>query len=270
MTTVFVSGIPGTPVGAFVDVQRSGTANVSSLLTCALLSTGQSDATVRSVRFAASVAAAADFCDSAPDAFVRVLSRWIDTRSIGALLLVHLNRDVATGMDVPTAMVKETRDAACTATSTPRRVQLVCKVHTPPQPQRARASQTQAAVLRDVGCTTEPMGLVQLRAELRNQMQTEIAPLLERSILAAEHALKRVEEMRLECKRANFAAFERVRASAAAASADRKAAAEDRAAAAASRAAVEHALAQNEGLMDLLRARVRSAEGRSSERVSDC
>ena len=59
-------------------------------------------------------------------------------------------------------------------------------------------------------------------------------------------------------------------ASEARAAADRKAAAEDRAAAAADRAAVEHALAQNDGLMDLLRARVRSAEGRSSERVSDC
>jgi len=54
------------------------------------------------------------------------------------------------------------------------------------------------------------------------------------------------------------------------AAADRKAAAEDRAAAAADRAAVEHALAQNDGLMDLLRARVRSAEGRSLARVSDC
>ena len=54
------------------------------------------------------------------------------------------------------------------------------------------------------------------------------------------------------------------------AAADRKAAAEDRAAAAADRAAVEHALAQNDGLLDLLRARVRSAEGRSSESVSDC
>ena len=87
--------------------------------------------------------------------------------------------------DMATSAIVESRDAACTAEDTPRCVKLVCKVHTPRQPQRACASQTQAVLLRDIGCTTE-LGLVQLRAELRDQVRAELAPLLEQSILAAE------------------------------------------------------------------------------------
>ena len=78
------------------------------------------------------------------------------------------------------------------------------------------------------------------------------------------------EQAAADLEALSYAAGYAADAAEARAAADRKAAAEDRAAAAADRAAVEHALAQNDGLMDLLRARVRSAEGRSSERVSDC
>ena len=100
------------------------------------------------------------------------------------------------------------------------------------------------------------MDTEQLRAELRSEIKAE----LER---ATEQRLEEVRQMELACKHANLQSFDRVLKCAAESSADRKAAAHDRAAAAADRAAVEHALAQNEGLISLLRSRVRSAEGRA-------
>ena len=244
---------PGTPVDAFTDVETKST-TVSDVINRALLNTDQEDATIRSVRFAPTIAAAADFCGIASDAFTKVLSRFVDTSSIGPMLLVHVNRDVATAVAVKSS------DAACTASFTPRRVQLVCKIDgISRQPQRARATQTRCTQQRNAatmtGSTWRDQSREELREEVRNELLAELVPMLERSTLAAEAALA-------ECKRRNWEFLSKLHASAGLVAADRRAAAADR-------AAVEHALAQHEGLIDLLRARVRSAEGRSSESVSE-
>ena len=147
------------------------------------------------------------------------------------------------------------------ASFTPRRVQLVCRLDAqgiPRERQRARATQTQVKQ-RDAATTTAPALMHRLREEIRNEILAEMLPLLERSTLAAEAALATCEGYQAECKRLNLAAFAKMYERAAAVTAERRAAAADR-------AAVEHALAQNEGLIDLLRARVRSAEARSSLR----
>ena len=197
MTTVFMGGAhPGQPVGAVSDAVSS-TTSLSDVLKRALLNTGQSNATLRSVRSAPSIAAAADFCGTAPDAFINVLSRWVDTSSIGSFLLVHVGCDVATSAD----LVAESRDAACMASFTPRRVQLVCKVavqSTPRKPQRASSTQTRSVRQSDVASVTDPAWRdsirEELREEVRNEVLAELVPMLERSTLAAEAALE-------ECKR---------------------------------------------------------------------
>ena len=85
-TTVFMGGAhPRTPVDAFTDVETKST-TVSDVINRALLNTDQVDATIRSVRFAPTIAAAADLCGIASDAFTKVLSRFVDTSSTSSNL----------------------------------------------------------------------------------------------------------------------------------------------------------------------------------------
>ena len=86
VTTVFVTGSvpPWTPVGAITEVCKSTSANV--VVERALLNTGLSDHTVRSVQTAPSFATAARACGIAPNDFVRMLSRFMDPSNLGTVL----------------------------------------------------------------------------------------------------------------------------------------------------------------------------------------
>ena len=74
---------------------------------------------------------------------------------------------------------------------------------------------------------TEPMDTEQLRAELRQEIQVELTPML------AEEKLEQLTQLEQDYKRANLHAFDRMLK-----------AADDRAAAAQTKQEIEHALAQ--------------------------
>ena len=96
--------------------------------------------------------------------------------------------------------------------------------------------------------------MVVARAEARDNVLQEIEPALERAVVAAEvqatRAAAKLEEAH-ELKEAVRAGFESQAREAAAAAADRRAAAEDRKMAARDRA-------HNEGVVELLQARVKA------------
>ena len=57
---------------------------------------------------------------------------------------------------------------------------------------------------------TEPMDTEQLRAELRQEIQVELTPMLERVTLMAEEKLEQLTQLEQDCKRAKLHAFDRM------------------------------------------------------------
>ena len=215
----------------------------------ALLTTGLSGCTVRSVRFAPTMAAAANVCGLATTTLSDVLSRWIDASSAGSLLLVSVGHDVGTQA---TSALVETRDASCTASSTPRRVQLVCKVDARVTPRHGCARGTQTRCKQhNAACMTDPADVDQLREAIRKDTLAELVPMLERSTLAAEAALTECTRLEAQCKRA--AALAKL----------------EKQAAAADRAAVQRALEQNDKIFAVHKIQMFALRARLSEYESE-
>ena len=133
-----------------------------------------------------------------------------------------------------------------------------CSPSQPQMVQRAVQATTARVATRNAASDTiswqevKRHAMMDMRADAREEVLEEFEPALERAVVAAEvqatRAAAKLEEAR-ELKEAVRAGFEKQARMAAAASADRRAAAEDRAAAVRDRS-------HNEGVIELLRARL--------------